>query len=134
MKICNKCKKECNDDDFCYRYKNKNVRQKICKNCQKAYKIDYYNKNKESHYKRNKLTELKLASFIKDLKKEGCFSCGESSVECLDFHHLNPLEKEIEVSLLTRRGSKKRILKEVEKCIILCANCHRKVHAKTLIL
>lgn len=60
-----------------------------------------------------------------------CEICGEDEMICLDFHHLNPKEKEGDIShlLLKQNRSFKRVLEEVEKCVVLCSNCHRKVHA-----
>jgi hypothetical protein len=62
--------------------------------------------------------------------ERGCVLCGEREPVCLDFHHLNPREKSRSVSAIWTRGcSWDTIQKEIEKCILLCANCHRKVHA-----
>jgi hypothetical protein len=49
-----------------------------------------------------------------------CSICGETAPECLEFHHRNPAEKS--------RASKERVLAEVAKCDVLCANCHAKRH------
>lgn len=59
-----------------------------------------------------------------------CLNCGYSkSLRALDFHHLDPSKKEIRLDSRKLAGSSwKRILKEVEKCVLLCANCHREVH------
>ena len=58
----------------------------------------------------------------------GCSNCSETDWRCLDFHHVNPQDKDDSVTQLVVNGnSKKRILKEIEKCIVLCANCHRKI-------
>lgn len=58
-----------------------------------------------------------------------CFVCKEHDVDCLEFHHLNPNEKEYNVSeLLTYSWTKVKL--EIEKCVVLCANCHRKEHAR----
>jgi hypothetical protein len=45
----------------------------------------------------------------------------------LDFHHINREEKTVEVSRVWKTGWKQqeKLKKEIEKCIILCANCHR---------
>lgn len=54
-----------------------------------------------------------------------CTRCGEATPECLQFHHTDPRTKEIEVSLAVHYGwSKRRILIEMGRCIVLCANCH----------
>ena len=57
----------------------------------------------------------------------GCCSiCGhEFPLCCYDFHHKNPKEKECEIRF---SGSNTRILKELNKCILVCANCHRIIH------
>ena len=60
--------------------------------------------------------------------KHGCYICGESEPVCLDFHHKNPNEKRIEVALGIYRHSIETLQKEIDKCILLCSNCHRKVH------
>jgi hypothetical protein len=63
-----------------------------------------------------------------ETQKVACIRCGEADPACLDFHHRNPDEKELTLSLAIARASLKRIQAEVVKCDVLCANCHRKVH------
>ena|ERR1700677_3651617 len=58
-----------------------------------------------------------------------CIKCGESHIGCLDLHHRDPKEKEFGLGYIAQKNiTRKRILKEVTKCDILCANCHRKLH------
>ena len=68
--------------------------------------------------------------FLKNYREtHPCEDCGESHIACLDFHHRDPKEKEIEVSIMVRKGmSLDRIMKEIEKCMVLCRNCHAKLH------
>lgn len=59
-----------------------------------------------------------------------CVICGYNRcVNALDFHHLNPDEKGFGLSVkgLTRAWS--RIKAETDKCVLICANCHREIHA-----
>lgn len=63
---------------------------------------------------------------IQEIKRCGCCICGETEPCCLDFHHLR--DKEFELAKAPD-VSKERLYKELEKCIVLCANCHRKLHA-----
>ena len=59
-----------------------------------------------------------------------CQMCGyDRCVEALEFHHLNSSHKDFGISSrgYTRRWSKTR--EEIDKCALLCANCHREVHA-----
>jgi len=67
------------------------------------------------------------AFFAKDKISKGCQECGynDRSV-ALDYHHTNPENKEMSVAeRIARVHSKKNIREEVEKCRVLCANCHR---------
>lgn len=60
-----------------------------------------------------------------------CEQCGESHPDCLDFHHNDPAQKEMCLYQISSSGwGQKRILNEVAKCRVLCANCHRKLHSK----
>lgn len=76
-------------------------------------------------------TMERVRGAIKELKKVGCRICGESEHIALDFHHLDPATKE---SSLRRLTSVKRIQIEAAKCVVLCANCHRKLHAGIITL
>lgn len=65
------------------------------------------------------------------LSQYKCIQCGEDHPACLDFHHRDPTTKDKEVSrMLSLNHGKERILNEVAKCDVLCANCHRKLHYK----
>jgi len=103
----------------------------------------WHQRNKEKHnllnrtWKKNnpeKVKEQRLKDkerrkeWYKKLKFEGCVKCGENRIVCLDFHHRDPNKKEFSVSGMLWTHSKKRILEEIAKCDILCANCHRIEH------
>lgn len=60
-----------------------------------------------------------------------CYYCLESEPIVLDLHHLNPLEKDADPSSLVN-CSIETLKAEIRKCIVLCANCHRKVHSRLL--
>ena len=72
-----------------------------------------------------------ISAWISDLKVEsGCVDCGATHPAILDYHHINPSEKEYSIANSVKNGwSKERILKEIEKCVVLCANCHRIRHS-----
>jgi len=59
-----------------------------------------------------------------------CLQCGENHIGCLEFHHPDPSVKEGNPSSLICQSGRtfERVKKELEKCIVLCANCHRKLH------
>ncbi len=102
-----------------------------CKVCGR----EYYNNYRKTHYERvngsGSLAREKLrknrAKFIANMKKEGCKVCGYNRcIEALEFHHINGNKNRI-ISRL-RDVSKEKIKKEADKCIVLCANCHREIH------
>ncbi len=75
-----------------------------------------------------KRSEAKKA-YVEAVKAEsGCIICGEPDPICLDFHHVG--KKTGSVSVLTQNGSSlKRLTEELEKCVVLCCKCHRRLHA-----
>jgi len=73
-----------------------------------------------------------LAEWFNEIKSTlSCVRCGESHPACIQFHHSDPKQKDISLSDAVRKGwGRERILAEAAKCEVLCANCHRKHHAK----
>lgn len=66
-----------------------------------------------------------------EYKGNKCICCGyDKCIEALDFHHLDQNEKEFNIS---EYGDKNlnwlELKKELDKCILVCANCHREIHA-----
>jgi hypothetical protein len=59
---------------------------------------------------------------------QGCRECGEDDSACLQFHHVRGEKTETVGSMLLRGASAQRVFDEIEKCDVLCANCHRQVH------
>ena len=67
------------------------------------------------------------------LPKYKCIVCGETDPVVLDFHHLDPSIKRQEVpKMVAENRNRDVILAEIEKCVCLCANDHRRVHAGTI--
>jgi hypothetical protein len=84
-------------------------------------------KGKISMKKRGKKYNEKYINFIVELKINGCAMCGYNKhPSALDFHHTNPKDKLFGFAANNHR-SQKDIINEVNKCILLCANCHREI-------
>lgn len=66
-----------------------------------------------------------------DSHKKPCVICGESDLIVIDFHHMHTTQKEYTISKMCGMALEKIAL-EINKCVCLCANCHRKVHAGTI--
>jgi len=59
----------------------------------------------------------------------GCVRCGEDDPACLDYHHRADTDKEMTVCEMVTYGySKAKLRAEMDKCEVLCANCHRREH------
>lgn len=80
---------------------------------------------------RNKAQRENLQEWYQKLKSNlACQQCGENHPATLVFHHRDPTKKELTIALAVRAGwSISRILKEIEKCDVLCTNCHMRLHA-----
>ena len=61
----------------------------------------------------------------------GCRLCKEKDISCLTLHHIDPATKERKVCKCLSNFSIRVIREEINKCVILCLNCHAKVEAGT---
>ena len=114
-KICTKCGKNLPIEEFNWRNKTKGTRRSECKYCHSQYMKQVYQK------KKNDVQELKA--------KCTCVKCGDQRGYVLDFHHINPQEKENTIARMTSNNyTLEKVYQEIEKCIVLCANCHREFH------
>jgi 5-methylcytosine-specific restriction endonuclease McrA len=75
----------------------------------------------------------KLKALAIEYKGGKCFFCGYNKCnDALDFHHIVSKEKEFGLSVKGLTRSWDKIKKELDKCILVCANCHRELHAGIL--
>lgn len=127
-KQCSKCKSDLLLSEYNYKDKGSKKLQSACKSCVSQAKKASYEKNKQHYVNKASEYEKSLKTIAREHKaKCGCAKCGEMDPVCLDFHHPND-DKEDNVCTLTRKGNKTKLLAEMDKCIVLCANCHRKLH------
>jgi hypothetical protein len=96
----------------------------------KEYNKKHYRANKARSVERNRKRRAALTKWFKEYKKTlKCNRCPENHSACLDFHHKDPTKKESNLSrVANHKWSRARILAEIAKCEVLCANCHRKQH------
>lgn len=87
---------------------------------------EHYAKYREKYLKRNELQKQRTRDIINQAKSVGCQHCSEQDLCCLDFHHLSG--KDFNVSEMGGRNDN-LVIEEIRKCVVLCANCHRKAHA-----
>jgi hypothetical protein len=135
MKICSKCKEEYSvpyTDYFNKKSGTKDGLQRSCKKCVAIFHKEHYENNK--NYYKNKASKhnetyrvRNLQYMIDYLKEHPCVDCGESDPVILEFDHHS--DKSYNVSAM-RTLSFQKIIKEINKCDIRCANCHRRKTAK----
>ena len=114
-KVCTKCKRELPIDQYHWRSKAKGTRRSECKECHTNYMRAQYQAKKD---------------IVQEMKSNShCAKCGESRGYVLDYHHINPEEKDASVARMTSNKYRlDSVFAEIEKCVCLCSNCHREFH------
>ena len=113
MKVCSRCNKEKDDSEFYQRKNRSSGMTSMCKACT----LEYMKERRDAL----------MIQINKYKENKGCAKCGEKRFYLLDFHHTDQDQKEFTISNHTRKTFEK-ILPEIEKCVVLCANCHREYH------
>ena len=135
MKICNKCKSSYSEplkDHFNKKFDTKDGFQTICKKCISLSHREHYLKRTDYYKDKSKISRPKyrkrnLQHIIDYLKQNPCVDCGETDPIVLEFDHRG--DKEYDVSKLVSCALNK-IIKEIAKCDVRCANCHKRKTAK----
>lgn len=135
-KICKNCNLEKDSIDFRPNKAKKDGLQYYCKACDKIFQKQWYEKNKKRLIKkaiaRNEKQKEVLRTYVLNyLKEHCCISCGESDIVVLEFDHLFDKQSTI-CDIINRVSSLTTLQKEISKCQVLCANCHRRKTAKDL--
>lgn len=103
-----------------------------CRECKRAYDRDYWQSTKDRRNDRKKLNKasIKERNFLyvwSWLASHPCLDCGESDPVVLEFDHVDPSTKSYNVSEMVERGYSLDAIKiEVDKCEVVCCNCHRR--------
>jgi hypothetical protein len=134
MKQCSICKEEKSLDLFNKNKTKKDGYQTMCKPCSQARSRKYYKDNHDKQlkevYKRKRKVVKEHRHFLFDFYKNNpCVDCGETDPIVLELDHQR--DKVMEVSRMVNNGwSKNKVLDEIAKCEVRCANCHRRKTAK----
>lgn len=111
-RICPKCKKTKSADEFYVRRKTNS--SSYCKACVHVQTLD-----------RQKKFKAELVTY----KGGSCERCNyDKCMSALEFHHRDPSEKDFTISKYKCTKVNDTILKEIDKCMLVCANCHREIH------
>lgn len=134
MKKCTRCNVDKDVTEFFKTKRSKDGLQPACKSCMNvSYKAS--RGKKQDHYNAVSASRRRsITQKIREWKEErGCCLCDEKFGPCLELHHLDGSEKDFHPSEAMGK-SWAAFLKEAEKCVVVCANCHRKVHHGVLVV
>lgn len=134
-KTCSNCK-QTKPITFFSKYKrSKDGYDYRCKECSKQSNKAWCDNNWDKKMSQQRDRTKLLVEQVRNYKQSfGCKFCDENEPVCLELHHLDPTAKEINPSDMAGRGwSWERMQRELSKCIVLCSNCHKKVHAGLLV-
>lgn len=117
---------------------------RVCKECGKEKFLDltkfpsagiikgvqYYRHKCTPCYSKQKIGEcsLRMQKFREYKKTLSCNRCGYNDYRALEFHHFNNDKDEFDPCVIARKRSWKNVINELNKCEVLCSNCHRIEH------
>ena len=113
FRYCPRCKKECSVNEF-YNRRGKKNSSVYCKKCTTEQVVERTQKLKQE---------------MVDYKGGCCEICGYNRyIGALDFHHINPNEKDFTIAHIRQYKFDEVIKEELDKCMLVCSNCHREIH------
>jgi hypothetical protein len=132
-KRCCRCGQVKPVDDFAWRRKARDQRDTFCRPCRSAYGKEHYAANRQRYIdqaavvkKRLRLERTKL--LVEYFESHPCTDCGEQDPVVLEFDHLR--DKAFAIGPRICSAGWAAILAEIEKCEVVCANCHRRRTAR----
>lgn len=141
MKICHVCESELPLEDFPPNRARRDGRQSMCRSCYSVYQRDYYRRRtREDPEYRARVKENKRARravvrrenhlrLLELFEKHPCVDCGEDDPVVLQFDHVRGV-KRFNVSNRLHSMPWDRLLREIRKCEVVCANCHARRTAR----
>jgi len=118
-------------DNFAFYNKAKGTRQGRCRVCHAKYRRQHHVRNRDI-FIRQEMSRIERyrhenRPLLREyLRSHPCVDCGETDIVVLDFDHRDPAAKSHSVIVLATHKSWQRVLAEIAKCEVRCANCHRK--------
>ena len=135
-KTCNKCKETKDYLEFHKLKSGKYGRSGTCANCKSEHDLKRYHKEGSTDRADRRLRIAKQKQdrwdkYMQEIGGQQCSICGfkDEYRGCFDLHHTDPKEKDMNPSQ-AMCGSYKSFKEEADKCILVCSNCHRKIHRR----
>jgi hypothetical protein len=128
-RLCGRCRRPKPIAEFAWHRKAKGQRDNYCRPCRAAYKQEHYAAHRERYVanaarRKHALIAERTAYLIEFFRERPCVDCGETDPLVLEFDHIGQENFSISVGI---RGHKwQSVLDEIERCEVVCANCHRR--------
>lgn len=133
MKICTKCQVEKPIEEFSKRSASKDGLNSWCKPCKREKDNSYYleSEDRQNTVKaaRDEARQVRREIVWEYLRSHPCVDCGEADPIVLEFDHVNGTKIMAIATMVQSLTPVAKILAEIEKCEVRCANCHRRVTA-----
>lgn len=129
-RVCARCHGEQPIEAFPIKDKARGTRRSYCVPCRSEYGKEHYRRNKPSYLAKNVTGRVRQRQSNRDVAYEylvmhPCVDCGEPDPVVLDFDHVDPKTKLWTIGKMLSRQASPAIEREIEKCVVRCANCHR---------
>lgn len=100
----------------------------------KQYKREWRNRNRESRRAAKVVRYRMLKVKVIKLKGSACAMCGKAyngkNAPIFEFHHREPGKKEHQIAHMLLNRAFSKVLLELDKCDLICSNCHNQLHAE----
>jgi hypothetical protein len=130
MRRCGLCGSTKENSHFAWRRRERGQRDNYCRPCRSEYKKKHYRANKQRYVdnaakRKRRVLQERVDFLVGYLRDHPCVDCGEVDVVVLEFDHVRG-KKEFDVTRGVRDHAWQSVLREIEKCDVVCANCHRR--------
>jgi hypothetical protein len=135
MKRCGRCGQLKSFEEFAWRRKHKGQRHNYCRPCHAEYHHEHYLAHRERYIKQARARKdalyLERTKYLLEFfASHPCADCSETDPVVLEFDHLGDKEFDIGSALPYRNWQS--ILDEIEKCDVVCRNCHRRRESRRM--
>ena len=125
LRVCTRCKEPKALSEFTKKKATKDGLNYRCKVCTRAMVKSHYDRNKKYYLDKARRNEKYRVEYIRKLKDSPCADCGKKYHYCqMDFDHIKGT-KEFNIATEYKNISFARLNKELDKCELVCSNCHR---------
>lgn len=133
QKTCTNCRVTKAVEEFNFKNRAAGVRHSYCRECGKRLTRSHYRRRKRLYLDRNLRAYAERRRIVVAAKSRPCADCGvQYPYYVMDFDHREGVLKEFSLHEITR-VTKQAVLREMAKCDVVCANCHReRTHQRRL--